>query len=96
MELQSLLSRRRQLQEMVVMEENRLHMATPRVRPSVESAVQHLRKLLADLDREIADFIRRTPLWQEKAKDFAKCSWHWAGYRHETYRLFARIGLPGQ
>jgi transposase len=68
LELQSLLSRRRQLQEMVVMEENRLHMATPRVLSSVESAVQHLRQLLADLDREIDDFIRRTPLWQEKAE----------------------------
>lgn len=68
LELQSLLGRRRQLQEMVMMEENRLHMATPRVRPSVESAVQHLQKLLADLDREIDDCIRRTPLWQEKAE----------------------------
>lgn len=68
LELQSLLSRRRQLQEMVVMEESRLHMATPRVRSSVESAVQHLRKLLTDLEGEINDFIRRTPLWQEKAE----------------------------
>jgi transposase len=53
---------------MIVMEENRLHMATPRVRPSVESALQHLKKLLADLDQETNDFIRRTPLWQEKAE----------------------------
>ena len=68
LELQSLLGRRRQLQEMAMMEENRLHMATSRVRPSVESALHHLKKLLADLDREIDDFIRRTPLWQEKAE----------------------------
>jgi transposase len=67
-ELQSLMSRRQQLQDMIVMEKNRLHKATRRVRPSVESALQHLKKLLEELDREADDFIRRTPLWQEKAK----------------------------
>ena len=38
------------------------------MRPSVESAVQHLRKLLADLDREILSLLANAFCWQEKAE----------------------------
>jgi transposase len=36
------------------------------VRGNVEQSLAHLGQLLADLDREIRDFIRRSPLWHEK------------------------------
>ena len=67
LELAQLMTRRRQLQGMIVMEENRRRTCTPKVRGNIDRSLAHLRRLLQDLDREIQDFIRRTPLWHEKA-----------------------------
>jgi transposase len=66
--LVSLVSRRQQLQVMIVMEENRRRLAIPRVRQNIEAHIAYLTQLLKDLDREIDDFIRQTPLWHEKAE----------------------------
>lgn len=68
LELASLVSRRQQLQGMITMEENRRQMAIPRVRENIESHLSVLTKLLKELDREIDDLIRRSPLWHEKAE----------------------------
>jgi transposase len=68
LELATLMSRRRQLRDMIVMEENRRRTSTPKVRHNIDQHLAYLRQLLKDLDREIQDFIRRTPLWQEKAE----------------------------
>lgn len=68
LELANLMSRRRQLQGMIVMEENRRRTCTPKVRANIDRSLAHLRQLLEDLDREITDAIRRTPLWLENAK----------------------------
>jgi len=67
LELSQLMSRRRQLQGMIVMEENRRRTCLPKVRHNIDQSLAHLQRLLKDLDRDIQDFIRRTPLWQEKA-----------------------------
>jgi transposase len=68
LELANLMSRRRQLQGMIVMEDNRRRLCTPKVRHNIELSLAHLRRLLKDLDREIHDSIRRSPLWHEKAE----------------------------
>jgi transposase len=68
LELANLMTRRRQLQGMIVMEENRRRTCTPKVRSNIDLSLAHLRRLLNDLDREIHDSIRRTPLWHEKAE----------------------------
>jgi len=65
-ELATLMSRRRQLQGMIVMEQNRRRTSTPKVRHNIDQLLAYLRQLLNDLDREIHDVIRRTPLWHEK------------------------------
>ena len=65
-ELATLMSRRRQLQGMIVMEQNRRRTSTPKVRHNIDQLLAYLRQLLKDLDREIHEFIRRTPLWHEK------------------------------
>ena len=65
LELANLMTRRRQLQGMIVMEENRRRTCTPKVRGNIDLSLAHLRQLLKDLDREIQDSIRRTPLWHE-------------------------------
>jgi transposase len=68
LELANLMTRRRQLQAMIVMEENRRRTCTPRVRGNIDRSLAHLRQLLKDLDREIHDSIRRTPLWHENSE----------------------------
>ncbi len=68
LELATLMSRRRQLRDMIVMEQNRRRTSTPKVRHNIDQHLAYLRQLLKDLDREIHDFIRRTPLWHEKAE----------------------------
>lgn len=68
LELANLMTRRRQLQAMIVMEENRRRTCTPRVRGNIDCSLAHLRQLLKDLDREIHDSIRRTPLWHENSE----------------------------
>ena len=62
------MSRRRQLQGMIVMEHNRRRTTTLKVRSNIDQHLAYLRQLLEDLDREIQDFIRRTPLWHEDAE----------------------------
>jgi transposase len=67
LELTQLMTRRHQLQGMIVMEENRRRTCTLKVRANIDQSLAHLRQLLKELDREIQDFIRRTPLWHDKA-----------------------------
>lgn len=67
LELGTLMSRRRQLRDMIVMEGNRRRTSTPKIRHNIDQHLTYLRQLLKDLDREIHDFIRRTPLWHEKS-----------------------------
>jgi transposase len=67
-ELATLMSRRRQLRDMIVMEENRRRTTTPRVQGNIDQHLVYLRQLLKDLDQDIHDAIRRTPLWHEKAE----------------------------
>jgi transposase len=66
-ELNHLLSRRRQLLEMIQMEENRREISPfPRVRQSLEENLASLRRQLADLEREIDDFFHQSPLWVQQ------------------------------
>lgn len=65
-ELQHLMTRRRQLLDMVQMEKNRLDPAPfPRVRQSIQHNIASLEAQLADLHREIDDFFQQNPLWVE-------------------------------
>lgn len=67
LQLSNFMTRRRQVQGMIVMEENRRRTCTPKVRGNIDQHLAYLRQLLKDLDRDIQDLIRRTPLWHEKA-----------------------------
>lgn len=68
LELANLMTRRRQLQGMIVMEKNRRRTCSPQVRANIDRSLAHLEQLLKDLDREIHDFIRRTPWWHEDSE----------------------------
>jgi transposase len=51
---------------MIVMESNRLHQARDkRLRTRIQSHLAWLKRALSDLDREIDDQVRRSPLWRE-------------------------------
>lgn len=66
-ELAALMSRRRQLVEMLVMEKNRLSMTfSPRVRRSLQTNLQSLKEQLKELEQDLDDFIRQSPIWLEK------------------------------
>lgn len=65
-ELDALFNRRRQLVDMLTMEKNRLGMATPRVRQSLQSHIAWLEKRLKDVDGELKALIERSPVWREK------------------------------
>lgn len=68
-ELAALMTRRHQLVEMIVMEKNRLGTAwSPKVRKSLQVHLHLLQEQLQELEQDLDDFIRRTPLYLEKAQ----------------------------
>ena len=63
-ELKLLLTRRRQMLEMIQMENNRLDPTPlPRIAQSIRQTIQSLEAQLAALNREIDDFFQQHPLW---------------------------------
>jgi transposase len=66
--LSALLSRRRQLVDMVVAEKNRLSRAHLDVKPSLEAHIAWLKQQINDLDKELEQFIQSTPIWREKGQ----------------------------
>lgn len=64
--LHALLTRRRQVLEMLLMERHRLSQAQPRVRRDVEESIAWLQQRLDRLDQELGDTLRQSPLWREK------------------------------
>lgn len=66
-QLTALLTRRRQIVDLLTVEQNRLHTVRATMRPDIEEHLAWLRSKLAKLDADLDDFIQATPLW--KAKD---------------------------
>jgi transposase len=65
-DLTALVTRRRQLVEMLGAERNRLAVARPALRRSVGAHIRWLERQLATLEEELATRIRATPVWREK------------------------------
>jgi len=64
-ELSGLLARRRQLIEMRTAESNRLPLAVDAVRAEVREHLRYLDKRIRELDRDLHDRLRHSPLWRE-------------------------------
>lgn len=65
-DLAALLARRRQLVEMRTAELNRRSSLTPRLRRGLDAHVTWLSQQLAEVDRELDQTLRDSPLWREK------------------------------
>jgi transposase len=65
-ELSALLLRRRQVVEMLSAERNRRAGAAARIRPQIQNHITWLQAQLADLDRDLADLLRASPIWRAK------------------------------
>jgi transposase len=63
--LTELIARRRQVVEMISMETNRFRQArNPRVQRTIKATLKTLEAQLAELDREINDTVRGSPIWR--------------------------------
>lgn len=65
-QLSEVLTRRRQVTEMVTAETNRLGTVSGRVRSDIQTHVDWLKQYLKRLDRDLADALRSSPIWHEK------------------------------
>ncbi len=65
-QLTALLTRRRQVLEMLSMEKNRLVTVRAKMRTDLQTHIQWLAHNLKELDDEIEDFVQGTPIWKEK------------------------------
>ncbi len=65
--LGSLLTRRRQIVDMLTAEKNRLGFARGPVRRDITQPIRWLEKRLADVDGDLQDAVRASPLYQAKA-----------------------------
>jgi len=64
--LEALVTRRRQLIEMLTAEKNRRARAPKVLHRSIDEHIRWLEKRLSGLDAELAELIRDTPLWRER------------------------------
>lgn len=69
-ELGALLTRRRQVLEMLVAERMRQRRAQASLRAKIGEHIAWLQKALADLDGELEDSVKSSPIWREKEKLF--------------------------
>jgi len=65
-ELKALVARRRQVLDMRTAELNRRHKALPVVRRRIERVLAVLEAEVADLDKELQDRLKASPLWREQ------------------------------
>ena len=65
-ELNFLTTRRSQLVTMLVSEKNRLGRASHSVRPRIQSHITWLEQELSDLENDLREALRRSPVWREK------------------------------
>lgn len=66
-QLTALLTRRRQVLDMLTVEKNRLVTVRAKMRADIETHIQWLTKSLKALDKEIEEFVKSTPAWKEKS-----------------------------
>ena len=65
-QLTALLTRRKQVLDMITIEKNRLVTVRAKMRSDIQAHLQWLSKSLKALEKEIEEFVENSPLWKEK------------------------------
>jgi len=65
-EIKAMVSRRRQILEMLTAEKNRLAIARKHLKPGILAHIEWLKKEVADLDRDLRQRIESSPIWRVK------------------------------
>ena len=65
--LAALITRRRQIVEMITAEKNRLSRTTPWTLKDIQNHVAWLEKCLKKADKNLNDLLRKSPVWREKS-----------------------------
>jgi transposase len=65
-EMISLLTRRRQLMEMIIAERNRLSRTDDEIQPGIKEHIQWLKKALSEINADLEHRIQGSPSWREK------------------------------
>jgi transposase len=65
-ELKEILARRRQLNEMITAEKNRLQRARGALRDHIKAHIVWMEKEMLDMDSALRHFIEESPMWREK------------------------------
>jgi transposase len=65
-ELQALVTRRRQLVQMMTAEKNRLGVSPPGIQKQIRKHLQWLEKRLAEMNTDLNDTLRSSPVWREQ------------------------------
>lgn len=65
-ELSDLITRRRQIIDMLTAEKNRFAMAPQSIQSEISIHIDWLEKRLANLDKKISDTVHNSPVWKEK------------------------------
>jgi transposase len=66
LKLEALLTRRRQMVEMLVAEKNRLQVAHAAARPLIKKHVDWLEEQLEQVDKDLGSAVRDSPMWRDK------------------------------
>ena len=66
--LNALLTRRRQIVEMITAEKNRLNRPTPWTHKDIQKHIAWLEKCLKKADKNLNDLLKKSPVWREKDK----------------------------
>ncbi len=64
--LSALITRRRQIVEMITAEKNRLSRTTPWTVKDIQKHIAWLEKCLKKADKNLSDLLRKSPVWREK------------------------------
>lgn len=65
-QLTALMTRRKQVLDMLTIEKNRLVTLRTKMRSDIEAHLQWLSRRLKELDKEIEEFVENSPVWKEK------------------------------
>jgi transposase len=64
--LEAVITRRRQIVEMITAERNRLYSASPRIAKQIEQHIDWLEQRLDEANDDLQDLIKKSPIWQNK------------------------------